>query len=640
MLPDIGNRGGMRPAVRTGFGGLNHNLSAGDGEIYYMENLSSREYPLLAPPPAYAYAPRRNADNGIGSYKGELFWVEGTNFYYGESSQAPKGTVEDSPKQFACMGDNILIFPDKKYYNVRTGTFGSMDSRVFTTGVQIRSGTYAGVSAAANTLYVPGSEGKFSPGDAVTIVGCTVNPANDKTAVIREVSGNELRFYENTFTLYHTIRHTVGAGGLAAGTYHFEHGQFDIDEDLPEGTTLTWDGTRQINNHYGVIVWLLNDIVGTWRPVSSGTGGAALEFNEEVDVDYTEPGYVGVVRAVPTLDYICVNENRLWGCKWDTIYASALGDPFNFNVFDGLSTDSWSSQTQGSGDFTGCVSYEGYPIFFKEDAIIKVQGDQPSNFRWTQSSRFGVKHNCGGSLAVAGETLFYLSPAGVCAYNGGSPRVISDALGRDTKWYVGRAGSDGVRYFISMRTDDTKNRYRSGSFLFVYDTRYGEWYAEKLDNSSANGFAWHNDYLYVMTSTAVYVRDPNPYAGLDWYNPNVRSIAEFADSTRFYETTDTGSQDKKGPLRLQLRCSLAQGTTIKVSIMYDSDGSWHEIGTVTGETGNSAKRSYNLPLIIRRCDHYRIKLEGVGHYVIYSLTEVKYSGSNLQGGSVSRPSGT
>ena len=67
------------------------------------------------------------------------------------------------------------------------------------------------------------------------------------------------------------------------------------------------------------------------------------------------------------MDFICENENRLWGCKEDTIYSSKLGDPFNWNVFDGLSTDSYAVNVRIDGDFTACCSYLGYPVFFKEE---------------------------------------------------------------------------------------------------------------------------------------------------------------------------------------------------------------------------------------------------------------------------------
>ena len=82
------------------------------------------------------------------------------------------------------------------------------------------------------------------------------------------------------------------------------------------------------------------------------------------------------------------------GCgaaKGDTVYASKLGDPFNWNVFDGLSTDSYAVDVGSAGDFTACCSYLGYPCMFKEEHIYKVYGDKPSNFQVMGSASWGWK---------------------------------------------------------------------------------------------------------------------------------------------------------------------------------------------------------------------------------------------------------
>lgn len=49
-------------------------------------------------------------------------------------------------------------------------------------------------------------------------------------------------------------------------------------------------------------------------------------------------------------------------------------------------------------------------------------------------------------------------------------------------------------------------------------------------------------------------------------------------------------------------------------------------GTLTAD----AKRSYYLPIIPRRSDHYRLKLTGTGGCRIYSLVRETYSGSELK----------
>jgi len=619
-LPYMNNKSIMRPTVRTQFGGLNNNLSAHDGEIVWMENMSSREYPLLTPRKPRTLVQTISEPCGIGA-RDELYWVSGTGFYY---NGVLKGTVEKSPKQFAAMGNMICIFPDKKYYDIDSGTFGSMGVGQTLSGVSFQNGTYAGVPANANTIYKSGAAWDFKAGDAITIAGCTIHAENNKTAIVREVSGDYLRFYENTFTLDSTIRYTAGEEGLLAGTYHFEEGgEFTLTTDLSEGDTLTWNGTS--------IDAVIGGVSSTIT-VTEGEDGDLLVF-ADIPTDYTESGTISVTREVPDLDYVCVNENRLWGCKGDTIYASALGDPFNFNVFDGLSTDSWQSAVPDEGDFTACVSYGGYPIFFKEDSICKVQGDKPSNFQWTINSRFGVKDGSSWSLAVAGETLFYLSRVGICAYNGGAPKVISEALGANTRWASASGGSDGIRYYVSLTDYDESDV----SGLYVFDTRYGVWHRED-DTDGAFAFAHESLYMVDLDTGKLWRLDGDTYYGsaegtIEWQ-------VKFADSVRFYETSDSNSQNKKGLSRLMLRCELAADAVITVSVSYDK-GSWHQMAQIKGasatpwdSTGGNKMNSYNVPLILRRCDSYRIKLTGTGNAVVYSLTEVKYAGSNLQGGAL------
>ena len=609
-LPQMNDRSIMRPTVRTRFGGLNNNLSAQDGEIVWMQNMSSREFPLLRPRQPRGLVQTLTSPNAIGA-QDDPFWVDGSGFYYDGTY---KGAVDSSTaKQFAVMGSMVLIFPDKKYYDFKAGTFGSLAVEADYTGIAFKNGTYTGVPADANTIYKSGAAWSFSAGDALTISGCVTHPENNKTAIVREVDGDYLRFYENTFVLDSTIRYTVGYEGLPEGTYHFEEGgQFTLDVELLEGDTLTWNGTS------------IDAVIGGFSstiPVTEGDEGDLLVFSD-IPTDYTESGTVTLAREVPDLDFVCVNENRLWGCRGDTIYASALGDPFNFNVFDGLSTDSWTSDTTDKGDFTACVSFGGYPIFFKEESIVKVQGDKPSNFMWTAASRFGVKAGCDRSLAVAGETLFYLSRAGICAYQGGMPKVISDPLGASMKWYDAVAGSDGLRYYVSMWDENEE------CHLFVFDSRYGVWHRE--DSSNAVGFAFWDEGLYMLLSTGELYRmdgDTN-YGTLE---SDIEWQVKFADSDNFYETTDSNSQNKKGPLRILIRATLARNSTIEVKIKYD-DGTTHLVGTLEGSSSQK-KKTYIIPLILRRCDHYRLSLDGVGDAVISSISIERYSGSQFQGSS-------
>ena len=192
---------------------------------------------------------------------------------------------------------------------------------------------------------------------------------------------------------------------------------------------------------------------------------------EKGDEAYTEEGEVTLTRTVPDLDYVCENENRVWGCKDNTIYCSKLGDPFNWNVFDGLATDAYAVDTGSAGNFTGCISYLGYPVFFKEDHIYKVYGTMPSNFQVMGTETLGVMEGCGKSLAAAGEVLFYLSRGGVMAYSGSVPQCISRTLG-DLAVGNAVAGADGLRYYLSAQGAG------EGWSLLVYDTQTKLWHRE------------------------------------------------------------------------------------------------------------------------------------------------------------------
>ena len=601
-LPEMTSRSIMHPAVQTSFGGLDHNLRARDGALWWMENLSGREFPLLTPRCGRGLLAALQSPGGIGAGDA-AWWADGTGFYY---AGVRKGTVAAGEKAFAAMGRYVLIFPDKKYYDTAADEFGSMEES-WQGGATFCGGTYAGTPARANTIRVSGAAWAFRPGDALTLSGCVRHPENNKTLILRETEGDELRFDENALTLDRCWAFRPEAA-TEAGTYHFKPEdtalQFELGSALAAGDSLLWDGTALTASIGGVSSTLV---------VETGGGGTELLFAAEpADCEETA---VTIARLVPDLDFLCVNENRLWGCKGDTIYASKLGDPFNFHVFEGLASDSWQSGTLDAGAFTGCVSYLGYPIFFKEEAVYKVYGDKPSNYQWTPSARLGVKAGCHKSLAMAGETLFYLSRAGICAYNGGIPALVSEALGANIQWQDAAAGSDGVRYYVSMSDGEAWS-------LFVYDTRYRVWHRE--DASHALGFAFWDGGLSMLCADGRLWRLDGSRGTAE--GP-VNWEAEFADFTRSYEETDGLSQNKKGLLRLRLRCTLPAGSSLEALVMYDSDGIWHSAGTLEGA---AAKGSRGLPLILRRCDHFRLKLRGVGGAVIYSLSELRYPGSELQ----------
>ena len=227
------------------------------------------------------------------------------------------------------------------------------------------------------------------------------------------------------------------------------------------------------------------------------------------------------------------------------------------------------------------------------------------------SASLGVEAGSHLSLAIAGETLFYLTRAGIVAYSGGIPQSISDAFGT-VRYHNAVAGSDGLKYYVSMQDDD-------GAWsLFVYDTRRGIW--EREDETEAVGFAWNAD-LYFLGAD-----------GNLWLNGQPRSVPEGAtEESAVQSMVEFGEfvendPNKKGTTKFQARISIDAGASVTFWIMFDSSGTWEEIDTIE----SNVLRSYVLPIIPRRNDHFKIKITGAGGWRLYSLTRESYIGSELK----------
>ena len=70
---------------------------------------------------------------------------------------------------------------------------------------------------------------------------------------------------------------------------------------------------------------------------------------------------------------------------------------------------------------------------------------------------------------------------------------------------------------------------------------------------------------------------------------------------------------------------LDEDASVTIQMQFDSDGVWRDVKTLTTEV----KRSFYLPIIPRRSDHFRIRFNGTGSWRLYSLVRESYIGSEL-----------
>jgi hypothetical protein len=95
----------------------------------------------------------------------------------------------------------------------------------------------------------------------------------------------------------------------------------------------------------------------------------------------------------------------------------------------------------------------------------------------------------------------------------------------------------------------------------------------------------------------------------------------------YAESGDLGcnSPDNKCVSKIILRVDMDTGSELSVSMQFDSDNEWRLMFNSVA----SNKRSFSLPIIPRRCDHFRIKFSGKGGCKIYSISKVIEQGSEL-----------
>ncbi len=672
-LPKMPRSSGIRKTVQMKFGGYDRSPGSGNGTLCDTENLSTERYPAIS-----SRQPRRfrrferiaamlDADGTV------LRIMEDGRVYYGD--RLLLRLEQRQERTLASFGRNVVVFPDKIILNLFYPLIGEYaTAEVLSEAVTEPSAgaaylvgegdawekvIYAYVDGQwqengkllqrmeVNTpeLYVTFGDGSlydeaatdntitceginwadyFEIGDAVQISGCEEVKSNNKIAIIREIDGHELRFYENCFTrkaypaVYGLLEYqtsverpddtTIIYAFLHNGVYH----TFTLEQAVLETDCLVMeDSSGQ------VLEWYRNGKRFSWIGTQECEQGVTPIYHREIFFeDSFETGAsekrVRLARTVPEMDFCFGDENRLWGVKGNTIYASKLGDPKNFYTFEGLSTDSWSVTVQTPGEFTAAFCYAGYPTFFKEDRIIKLYGSSPQNYQLSEISAMGVKRGCEKSLAVVADMLFYVSPSGVMAYSGSYTDIASAPLGKEN-FSNAVAGSDGVRYYCCMDDGD-------GTTLYLLDTRHWVWIKER--KCEAITFVKLDGGLYLIERT----EDENlcwelgtekAADGLSEEETAVKSMAEFGD-------IEMQQPNRKSVHRLQLRME-AEDAQVRILIQYDSSGQWIPIQELTV----SQKQSFYLPILPRRCDHFRLRIEGAGKYEISSLALEVRTGSEV-----------
>lgn len=578
------------------FRGINYSPMGGEGELEESYNLSSEHYPWVSQRAGRKTEAVYLSPTGLYA-RGKLCVVDGEDFRYGGEIV---GKVERGEKHFATINTKIVIFPDKKFYDTHTGEFGSLEARYhcyagdvsFTgTTLTVREKSYIDVAAPEEerqSLDIPAT-------DTITVyTGVTHNKDTGALSFtggaqksVSELAKGNIIQYECESNEYQIVEGVSSGGDTYSVNVQLRqivlHNYPNFDTAFSIGDAVDLSGCVTLSGNNG-------------SHIIRGISGRTLTFDRDAfGQTGAESGAVRLERTVPNLTCICECDNRIWGAEGTTIYASALGDPKNFYVYDGLATDSYAVAVGTEGDFTACCAYSSTVLFWKENCLHKILGRYPAQYELYTYHVPGVQEGSEKSLCLINETIFYKGRDGIYAYSGGIPDNIGECFGpRRFSRAVG--GSDGRRYYLSMLTGN-------GAWeLYVFDTAKGIWLRE--DETHATDFAYLDGTLYYLDGRNGKVirtgQDREEEGRIEW-------ALTFC---RFNETT----LGRKGYSRLYLRVELEAGAWLKAEVSPDG-APFRQVYL----THNEHARTMQIPILPTRCDSFLVRLSGKGECKIKSM---------------------
>lgn len=568
-LPTLPTVRSTREVVES-FRGYNHNLRLPAGALYDMENLSSDQYPVLAPRGKRGIYARPASPQGLIA-KDKLCYVNGSDFVMGDITIPMNLSTDpaDCPKQLVSMGAYVIILPDKCYVNtLNPEDRGSLDA-------------------------------EFTCSQAVTFRLCNAGGEGYEPHSGSAAPEDRTRFWLDTSRSPAILKGwSESAGGWIEITephVRIESAGIGIPFSAGDGVSLSGISDARISLEGSRVILSKGEDFLVFSGMSPGT--VTLENCP-----------LTVARKMPRVDFVTESGNRLWGCRYglgsagqqvNEIYASKLGDFKNWSCFQGLSTDSYAASCGTDGPFTGAITHMGYPLFWKENCVHKVYGSYPAQYQIQDTACRGVQKGCGKSLAIVNETLFYKSSGGICAFDGSLPTEVSYAFG-GVPYRNAVAGAAGSKYYVSMEDGAGKKH------LFVYDTAKGLWHRE--DDLNALAFCGCGGELYCIDGGS-----RNILALLGSGEPWEEQVSWMA------ETGELGlsDPDMKYISRMVIRMSLDMGSRVDIYARYDLSDEWIHLARVH----STGLRSFSVPIRPRRCDHMKLRIVGVGGGRIYSLSK-------------------
>lgn len=505
---------------------------------------------------------------------GNLAYMIRDRFYWkGHDITFPLEVTDlEEPQQLLSFGAYILIFPLGLYVNTQNmEDYGFLGARK-----SLEEVTYS-------VCGFSGGEFEYTLSESAP-----KEPKDGEYWMRKSEEGDALYRWSEVMSMWSAVGTTY---------VKIKAGENDFDEfDIGDAIHVENASVKELNG--------INSIVDKGKDYIVVTG----IIRESV----TQKGSVIFERKIPNIDHACISGNRVWGCHYgdglNEIYACKLGDPKNWNSFQGTSIDSYAISLGDDGEFTGACNYQGYPMFFKENSIYKIYGNYPAAYQMTTYHCRGCQKGSAKSIVVIDEYLVYKSRYDICVFAGGYPTSISAKLGKEI-YTDCVAGAVEGKYYVSMK--DSKGEYS----IFVYDFKNNLWV--KDESMRIEEFAGTpSGELYGRTKLGIF------NFGTDTQELGLEKVKtdEVVEWSAEFGTYGFDTPEKKYVKEIRVRAAIDFGARLKLEVYYDDSNSWNEYWIdKSGCLGDGKIRTYKVPIVPVCCDLMKMRISGVGRVDIYSL---------------------
>lgn len=360
---------GARQLLRA-FGGLNETYGCSEAELSEGMNFSSRGYPALQTRRLREKVREQKDVQGAYYLDGLLLCIGGTLEYTGRDGVQTvlPDALSRSRKQMVGMGRRVLIWPDKKMFDTEARTLTEMENSWSQNEAQMRlmPCDTAGKTYTANHCSTAEPSEKtdgmvWLQQDAALPWGqkSVVKIYHERTESWEQVLLNCCRMecsgVGEGFRAGDAVTVTGMPGTVLYALGQTLEGEVQLVSAEKDALVMTIAANEDSPMYYGTLT-----VTKDRTAWSSMDGGTRQEFDRQANS-------VEIERRVPELDFVTVQDNRVWGCSTaeNSIYASKLGDATNWYSYQGTAADSYAVGVGSEGAFTGAASCMGYVLFLR-----------------------------------------------------------------------------------------------------------------------------------------------------------------------------------------------------------------------------------------------------------------------------------